>query len=310
MLLCLLTRDNAVNKMRALNEGAPPSVKLLDWMDHLLNRKWSSSVKNGLSFCSHAHDGKNAFKEAFKEAIIYFTQFIKVHSADVINHELLWGAVARGAAIICHDNQRGVALVIPFLIRDEPVGQKTVSAILIQVKSDSKYGAKPHETLFDGMDPHVIGLFGEEETNTLPIIRMVFALAAKSSNIVTFQRPADQQIAGGSNPKQNKAEANRKPSKAEAKSAVPEPTKSDPSTGFIAYDIWCAQTSKNTFGVIEDDTTYEKLLKINKTFPRSYQATPVELEEKSRRQMHPMAFAEKDHWTFLVPKSQRSRRRR
>jgi hypothetical protein len=58
------------------------------------------------------------------------------------------------------------------------LSRDTVSAILIQVKNDDKYGRRIDKTLFDGLNPTRVGLF-EKGSPQRRVIRMVFALASK-----------------------------------------------------------------------------------------------------------------------------------
>jgi len=64
------------------------------------------------------------------------------------------------------------------------LSRDTLSAILVQVKNDDKYGLRIDKTLFDGLDPTGVGLFDSEEwPPQRPVIRMVFAFASKEHGV-------------------------------------------------------------------------------------------------------------------------------
>lgn len=268
ILLWLMARD-------AIVQGSEKRViSILDLLSHLLHQDWHKAVKNANP--SHLrNDTENLpFQKTFEGAVTHFTQFIKVHDYKVINRAFLWMVLARGAAILCANNQAGLDIIIPFLIRNEPLARNILSAIIIQVKNDVSYGATPYRTLFHLMNPYHIGFYDHDEENPVPIIRMVFALGAKDSNVVVMKV------------------AQRKQPKRKAK-------QSSPALEFTSYDIWCSSASSKTFSVIkpESDLTFAELLKLNKAFPRSYQSGVAE-EEDARRQMHPMALSDPAHWQF------------
>lgn len=282
MLILLLARDAAVK--RDPERPEQHHVKLVDMMEKLLGQRWHENVLKALPSRLRTNDDKKSFEDAFEESIVYFTQFIKVHNSDVINRELLWFAIARGAAIMCKDCQKGVDLIIPFVVGNQNVGPKTISAIFIQVKNDASFGPSPDDLLFPKMNPHRIGFLDRGAEPEHPIIRMVFALGAKTSNVEVTPLPQT-----------------RPPSKRRKTSASDstKKTKKIP-PGVTSYDIWCARASGETFSVIEDDSLYQRLLKVDKAFPSAYE-TPIPTEQIMRKQMHPMAFHERPHWVAANP---------
>ena len=105
-----------------------------------------------------------------------------------------------------------------------------------------------------------------------PLIRMVFALGAKESNVEVCQLQ-------GSRGEKQAAES-----------------KTRGFSNFTSYDTWCAKASTETFAVIDSDLTFSELLKIQKAFPGLYDNG--EGEEFARRQMHSMAHSNEAHWLF------------
>jgi hypothetical protein len=246
-------------------------------MDNLLASAWHASVKNAQPSHLKNDADKVPFREAFKDAVAYFTQFIKVHDWKVINRSFLWLALARGAAILCADNQAGLDIIIPILIRDGPLARKNVTAIIIQVKNKTSFGANPFRVLFDLMNPYRIGFYDHDEEDTLPVIRMVFSLGAKKSKVEVIQA------------------AQRKQPQRKSKDKTEKKSRSPPK--FTSYDIWCANASTKTFSVIESNDTFTELLKKDKAFPRLYKSE-IEVEDNLRRQMHALAMSDSAHWRF------------
>jgi hypothetical protein len=212
--------------------------------------------------------GEASFRETFSESRIYFNHFIKIHDPRVVNRKYLWMLIARGAAILCVNNQVGVDILVPFTYQDDKLGRRNVSAILIQVQNDR---TTPRRWLFDGMNPYFVGVFDHSD-DELPVIRMVFALSSTKSR-VTIMEP----------------EGTRYRKKAKGKK----------SPQYTFYEIWCAGAFAKTFAVIKEteEKTYEELLKVCNTFPELYKS-PLDLDavETLRRYMNPGAMADMDHW--------------
>jgi hypothetical protein len=78
------------------------------------------------------------FKEAFKDAKVNFTHFVKAGDESVIADKVAWMALSRCMAFQCADGQRMVDLYIPVLLWDEPLGRYVVSGVFIQIKDRLK----------------------------------------------------------------------------------------------------------------------------------------------------------------------------
>ena len=261
-LLWLLARDKVAQAQ------GKRVIKVLDLMNALLASPWHATVKDAQPSRLKNDQDNAPFRDAFKDAVTHFTQFIKVPDQQVINRSYLWMALARGAAILRANSQSGTDIIIPILIRNTCLARNVVSAIIVQVKNGASYGANPDRLLFDLMNPYHNGFYDPDEQDTHPIIRMVFALGSKKSNVQVRQARQSQ------------------PSRT---------TKT--ATKFTSYDIWCAMASSETFSVIDSNETFAELLKKEETFPRSYVYTVPE-EENRRWQMYPMALSDLLHCRF------------
>jgi hypothetical protein len=179
------------------------------------------------------HKGaKEPLQKNFKRARMWFNHVLKIRNMDLINVRHLWKFITRGAMILCANNQRGVDMILPVCFSGKTLSRHTVTAILVQVKNDTSFGENVHSYLFDAMEPFKIDLF-DEGTEPLPIIRMVFALASKTSAV------------------KNVLSARTSPRL--ARNPAPD--------AFTSYDIWCAGVDRKTFPLIGDDlSAYQQLL--------------------------------------------------
>lgn len=173
LVLLLIARDVAVQ------EKGSAVIEVLLFMRKLLASKWSPIVLNSKpARCRTNAEGQRPFSKVFAKSKMYFNHFIKVHDFKVINRAFLWLLMARGAAVLCADNQGGIDVLLPFLYFDNKLQQDNVSKIFIQVKNDKSFSSTPNLFLFDAMNPYFLGFFDMDEQKPVPIIRMVFALAA------------------------------------------------------------------------------------------------------------------------------------
>ncbi|KAI0044973.1 hypothetical protein FA95DRAFT_1608076 [Auriscalpium vulgare] len=180
---------------------------------------------------SHLSDAKytsTTFAEAFKDAKIYFTHYVKIDDFAVLSRKYLVGLITRGVAVMCPNNQRAVDIVIPFLYFDNRLQRTNVSAILVQVKNDASFTDTLRTSTFGFMDPYDVGIFEEDEPEPVPVICIVTALASPRPGV---------KVAG------------RRPHR----------TRLDK---YTAWDIWIAGLSHETFVPIQqkENFVYQELL--------------------------------------------------
>ncbi len=173
-------------------------------------------------------EGENRpFSVTFKDCAMWFNHVIKIEDGAMINTELLWTFITRGAMIMCSHNQAGIDIVLPVCATKGNLSRDSVTAILIQVKNAKRFECSIDKTIFDGMDPFSVGLF--DKGSQKPVIRMVFALASPTPGI---RFPDIREYTN---------------------------TRSGGASKFTAFDIWCAGLSsfKN---IGADLTPYQFLL--------------------------------------------------
>ncbi|KAF8815386.1 hypothetical protein BYT27DRAFT_7333931 [Phlegmacium glaucopus] len=273
-------RNQSVTKIE-IEPTTSRAVSLESFIKELLAKEQHDQILNVKPAKSRTPtEGKQSFGVTFNESKVYFNHFIKINDPNVIKRDSLWKLIARGAAVLCANGQRGVDIVIPFMYCAKKLSKTNVSAIFIQVKNDATFTTKPNVILFDLMNPYFLRFFDIEE-EPLPVIRMVFALASHSPAIEVIP-PKHERF-----PQTAKTQAAEKSSKG--------------SPRYTSYDIWCAKACSDTFGVIKpgDDDTYANLLKVCKVFPAAYTdgiAQHVPSVESMRRKMNPGTATGADHW--------------
>jgi hypothetical protein len=277
LVLLLIARDVAVQEKKG-----SAAIEVLLFIQKLLASKWSPIILNSTpARCRTTAEGQHRFFEVFATSKMYFNHFIKIHDFKVINRAFLWLLIARGAAVLCADNQGGIDVLLPFLYLDNKLQQDNVSGIFIQVKNDKSFSSTPNLFLFDAMNPYFLGFFNMDEQKPVPIIRMVFALAANEACVKAVEdAPVRKNPARGAKSKGEKKRTRRCPA-------------------YTAYDIWCAGTSAETFSVVKpgDEQVYAELLKVSRLFPGVYEAhTKIDSAKSARRNMNPGTAVHPDHW--------------
>ncbi|KAM6501265.1 hypothetical protein JOM56_004279 [Amanita muscaria] len=279
LVLLLIARDVAVQ------EKDSAAIGVLFFMEKLLASRWSSKVFDSKpARCCTNTENQRPFSEVFKTSTIYFNHFLKVHDFRVINRDFLRQLIARGAAVLWADNQGAIDVLLPFLYLDNKLGRDNVSGIFIQVKNDEKFSSTPDLSLFDAMNPYLLGFFDMDEQEPVPIIRIVFALASSEAWVEAIE---DAPL------RKNPPRIAKSKGKEQACPAIP---------AYTAYDFWCAGTSADTFSVVKpsEEKVYSDLLKICRLFPSVYEAhTEIDSVKSARRNMNPSTAAHPDHWSWF-----------
>ncbi|KAI0310214.1 hypothetical protein OF83DRAFT_1178803 [Amylostereum chailletii] len=250
-------------------------VAVVEFLDALLKDKRVFASSPSEYIDDTARD--TPLGQAFQDGYIWFNHFVKVDDSGVINTVYLAGLIARGAAAIYSNNQRGVDVLIPILF-GHILDPRNISAILIQARNDNSYSTDIKSWAFDSMDPFSIGLYSSTSRNVAkPVIRMVFALASPEPAIAV----------GSAGYSSERLDADQ--------------------GAFIAYDIWCAGLFPDTFGVVRptEVATYGSLLlrsrsSIDLYEPRGQDASVAEARINARRQMYPAVGTEGPHFESYV----------
>ncbi|KAF8325609.1 uncharacterized protein EI90DRAFT_3072219 [Cantharellus anzutake] len=238
---------------------------------------YDTSIKDSLPSMLLNGSRNRSFAETFKSSRIYVTHFIKVYDFEVLSVNYLFKLAARGVGVVCADNQGGVDVVIPILYKDTVLQADNMTVLMIQSKNDHSYSTKPSQDLFDKMDPSKLGIFPKKQ-KTLPVIRMVIALASKKSIVSVIGPPPRTQPA-----RQGKQ--------------LPIYRKN----AYTSFDVWCARASSRTFRTIrpQDVATYDALLRLSKDVPEMFEPSETLIQDSVRR-MYPGGTSHAGHWSFCT----------
>ncbi|KAJ7498537.1 hypothetical protein FB451DRAFT_1982 [Mycena latifolia] len=225
------------------------------------------------------HDPENTktpLTDAFRNSWMWFNHFLKVYDYGALTQEHLRSLVARGAAVICANDQQGIDILLP-VVMGTILKSTAITSIFVQVNNSASFQANIIPSLFDSMDPvNVVRLF--HKTTSLPLIRLVFSLASKKS-IVVGRNPSARSTSRSKGQKHH----------------------------YSSYDIWCAGVSSATFGGIrkEENAAYSQL--VYRSQPSMIYGLSSEgsngLREarvSARRQMNPAAGIHDDHTKNFV----------
>jgi hypothetical protein len=75
--------------------------------------------------------------------------------------------MARGAAVLCADNQLGIDAIIPFCYKGKILSPKNISALLVQGKNVFTLSSA-QSPLLANMDPKYVGVVEKEFKGNLP----------------------------------------------------------------------------------------------------------------------------------------------
>jgi hypothetical protein len=183
-------RDQVVkNKPRPLE--APerqlcPYFSVTDLFRHLLTDSlYTSMLNDKLSIC-HPRVPPQLFGTVFQKATMHFNHLIKPQEQSTLASLYLLRFMARGAAALGANGQRGFDAVYPYLYDGIDLDVDKLGFIIVRVKNDStNYTDKSLDKLFSKMDPFGCGLIDVNAKKNgqfpIPIIRIVFLLSGNGN---------------------------------------------------------------------------------------------------------------------------------
>ncbi|KAF5371045.1 hypothetical protein D9757_010297 [Collybiopsis confluens] len=260
MLLITLARDSAISSSSNGVCGVVEFLQKLIYQPTQSSDRFSLLTAIKPSVYQGQEDQNTTLESAFCKIQLHFNHFVKRQQKDHLSDEVLRGFIARCAAVMGANNQSGFDLVAPTVMGDE-LSKSSQGFIMWQVKNDESYTAKIQTELFDQMDPVRMGFLGKEERLATPIIRIVFALAAKT--------PAIRYV-------QTQNEGN-----------------------FTSYDIWISGLSSKVFNVVSpsDEATWKTLLDVSQRWKAMYRHKDTNTM-KLMKNMNPMVANDENFWEF------------
>ncbi|KAJ2927619.1 hypothetical protein H1R20_g9470, partial [Candolleomyces eurysporus] len=265
LLLLMMARDQAVGPSKSRPyAGFGCSCTVPDFLKALFGPKQEKilSAQGMVLTAKQCKQHRESLGVTFKDTTVYCTHWLKLHQPEIVSTYYLVRLFARGAAVLCGNNHPGIDGVMPYLYKGTTLTASNIGAILWQSKNDEKYGKNPQVDLFTSMDPHSTGLF--DEPTDVPVIRIVFALAAKE--------PSIEIVTTG-----------------ESKSGKK----------FTTYDIWVAGLGPEIFGVVTDESVWKALLDASHGWRDIYTGVnPV--QARIRMSMNPGMAEDKSFWDSWV----------
>ncbi|KAF9465579.1 hypothetical protein BDZ94DRAFT_1346066 [Collybia nuda] len=122
-LLLTLARDKALKC---------ESVGVIEFLEALIGNDYIDSVKK--SRPANIVNGQT-LEEAFSNARINFTHFVKGGDSNIVSDDIAWLALTRCMAFVCANGQRTIDLYIPILLWKEKLNRWVVSGIFIQFEN-------------------------------------------------------------------------------------------------------------------------------------------------------------------------------
>ena len=248
LLLLTLARDKAVGSP---NDDGHPKCRYFKFAPFVYGHLFKSPSAPVLA----------KLQQDFPNAKMHFNHFVKLHDFKSIDKECLLLLMTRGAGVLCANNQASIDAVTVFLVSGTKLTTDNIGLGLHQFKNDPNYSVNPQPELFASMDPYKRGILKEGDA-AVPIVKTVFALAAKKSGLHV--------------------------------------TRHDPSEAYnaVVYNIWCAGLDPNFLNPISSDQTpraiWEGLLQASYGWKDIYKAAAdIDL----RRSENPGAAFDDGHWS-------------
>ena len=282
-LLFTMARDKAVGPADCF--GRPPNNQRWCSLTGLLTSLFCTPstatddhinvvTSQGWHFASGSPNQTKSFlADTFKDSKVYFTHFVKVHQQALIHVQYLMRLMARGAAVLCASGQP-VDGIIPFLFKGDEIRLDNIGVIMFQVKDDVKCSNSPQLNLFHAMDPYSLGIL-QFPTN-IPVIRIVFALAAKTPSLTFVDYNTPTTKTGRT------SRARVKPTGITKES-------------YTTYDFWVSGLSQEILVPIgKESNTWNSILQAS-SWERIY-SDRLELRTRHRRSMNPGAAINSEFW--------------
>ncbi|KIM47504.1 hypothetical protein M413DRAFT_22158 [Hebeloma cylindrosporum] len=204
----------------------------------------------------------------FPDATMHFNHILKVREFKSFNKKSLLLLMTRGAAVMCATNQPSIDTINVFLKSGTKVSVDNLGIILCQSQNDSVYTHNTQPKLFESMDPYTLGILETNQDKPVPVIKIFFALAAKSAGIRVTRRPPS------------------------------------PAYDAVIYEIWVSGLSSDFLMPVKAEQTniWEGLLQASYGWKDIYK-TETDAARDLRRSMNPGAAQDDGHWSHWAKPS-------
>jgi len=257
LLLLTLARDQAVG---VPVKSGHPEHRFFRFPSFLHSNLFKVASTSRAGLTSQTITALKTLEQDFPDAKMHFNHFIKLHDFRFINKESLLLLMTRGAGAVCDNSQASIDAVNVFLISGTEFRTDNLGAILYQIKNNAVYNDKPEPKLFASMNPYDLKILAPED-KPIPIIRIFFALAAKTPSLHVTRHP---------------------------------PTST---YNAIIYDIWSAGlSSKFLSPITPNNDIWKALLQASYGWKAIYKAE-TDVAKDLRRSMNPGAADDSGHWS-------------
>ncbi|KAF8590539.1 hypothetical protein K439DRAFT_1657311 [Ramaria rubella] len=180
MLLMLLAHDETVRSLKrqlhpTMKYHTPITVK--EFLTCLFAETHHKTI-----FKAQVFEDGPTLEEALGDSWMHFTHFIKATDHKVVNRQFLARAMARGAAILCADNQLGIDAIVPYCYKGNSISPDNMGVLAIQSRNVFNFHWY-HPWVFANMHPKRTGVFNAKSQD-IPVINIVFSVGVSSA---TFQ---------------------------------------------------------------------------------------------------------------------------
>ncbi|KAF8508554.1 hypothetical protein JB92DRAFT_2952479 [Gautieria morchelliformis] len=176
MLLLLLARDMACRNLDT--SRTPMRYHILVPVTAFLTNLFADGHKATV-LDTQAYEGGPSLKEAFKDSWTHCTHFVKVTDHKVVNRKFLMRLMARGAGVLCADNQLEIDAIIPVCYKGKELVTENITVIAIRCRNAVPLH-KPRDAIFTSMDPNHAGIFDKDHPGDIPIIKLVLSIATNT----------------------------------------------------------------------------------------------------------------------------------
>ena len=261
LLLLTLARDQAVG---VPDQGGRPAgnrrfFDTASFLSGYLFRDPDDMFMKGV-ISSESLAALRELQHDFPNAKMHFNHFVKLHDYKSINKLCLMLLMTRAAGILCANNFSSIDAITVFLRSGTKLVLDNLGLILYQIKNDSRYNHDPKPKAFEVMDPYQLGILNAGDA-AIPLIRIFFALAAKSPRLVVARHA--------------------------------------PTSNYnaIVYDIWCAGISSQVLNPVNPEADiWDALVQASYGWEDLYKAKS-NIEQDLRRSMNPGAAYDDGHWS-------------
>ncbi|TFY78104.1 hypothetical protein EWM64_g5908 [Hericium alpestre] len=191
LLLMTLARDQVVHNAVARGRDRQRSrvVPVTKFLQCLFRSGPGHDILSSLPSVvkEDSEDATIELSDVFAGAMLHFNHFVKMNEPDMLDRKYLWRLMSRGAAVLCAPNEKGVDALCQFTYHSRKLRKENLGVILFQFTNDACYDSTVKSELYPLMDPFALGIFDDPDT-TVPIIRIVLALAGKTPSLQTIER--------------------------------------------------------------------------------------------------------------------------